>query len=286
MTLLIADVASYQVERADPLRLEDVRAAGFCGINIKVSQGNGYVSPVVWTKRYADRARQLGLAISTFHYLDNSASGIEQAQIAYRQTMAIGGPVGMVHQNDCEDNGSSTRVPMPATWKIWYDYTNWWQDKVGHHIAAYTGRWWWYPRWVRAKANGFRDWTGTTLTPYLWAAPNTGYLSAYPGDQHAAWTAGWGGWKERALLQYAVKPIRGYPHDLSQTAIRDRKVWTQLGGADPMIKGSDGEMHEMHEVAVDADRTPRNPEDVAGAEKPDPWVTDPNRWKGTEPWQS
>lgn len=37
------------------------------------------------------------------------------------------------------------------------------------------------------------------------------------------------------------------------------------------------------DVAVDADRTPRDPEQVAGAQKPDPWDEDPQRWAGTEP---
>ncbi|MEJ3749141.1 hypothetical protein WEI85_38500 [Actinomycetes bacterium KLBMP 9797] len=44
-------------------------------------------------------------------------------------------------------------------------------------------------------------------------------------------------------------------------------------------------MPEVSEVdtAVDADRTPHDPELVAGAPKPDPWVEDPARWAGTEP---
>lgn len=37
------------------------------------------------------------------------------------------------------------------------------------------------------------------------------------------------------------------------------------------------------DYAVDADRTPRDPELVAGDPRPDPWETDPNRWADTEP---
>ena len=44
----------------------------------------------------------------------------------------------------------------------------------------------------------------------------------------------------------------------------------------------DGRLHPAELVAVDADRAPRDPELVAGADKPDPWDTDPDRWAGTE----
>lgn len=37
------------------------------------------------------------------------------------------------------------------------------------------------------------------------------------------------------------------------------------------------------DVAADADRTPKAPEQVAGDPIPDPWETDPGRWAGTEP---
>jgi hypothetical protein len=50
-----------------------------------------------------------------------------------------------------------------------------------------------------------------------------------------------------------------------------------------MLLAADGKWYERHEVAVDADRTPRDPEEVAGAAKPDPWEEDPDGWAGTEP---
>lgn len=51
-----------------------------------------------------------------------------------------------------------------------------------------------------------------------------------------------------------------------------------------MILAVDGHPYPEHEVAVDADRTPRDPELVAGPPKADPWDEDPRRWEGTEPW--
>jgi hypothetical protein len=54
---------------------------------------------------------------------------------------------------------------------------------------------------------------------------------------------------------------------------------------EPWVLGADGRLHPPHVVAVDADRAPKDPEEVAGAEKPDPWDEDPQRWAGTEPWQ-
>lgn len=50
-----------------------------------------------------------------------------------------------------------------------------------------------------------------------------------------------------------------------------------------MLRAVDGELYPQHEVAVDADRTPRDPQEVAGAAKLDPWEEDPRRWEGTEP---
>ena len=40
---------------------------------------------------------------------------------------------------------------------------------------------------------------------------------------------------------------------------------------------------EPEDVAVDADRAPKDPGEVAGEFTPDPWETDPDRWAGTEP---
>jgi hypothetical protein len=159
----LVDLASYQ----QGINLGAVKAAGFGAVNIKLTQGVNYT----WSagRAYADAARALGMGICTFSWIDNSASGATQAAYAFRQMQAIGGPAGMAHQCDCEDTS------RPATWAIWRDYVSWWQDKLGRHVANYTGDWWWQPR----------GWNGSGLTPYLWAAPNNGYLSTLPGRRVA-----------------------------------------------------------------------------------------------------
>jgi hypothetical protein len=208
----LVDLASYQ----QGINLGAVKAAGFGAVNIKLTQGVNYT----WSagRAYADAARALGMGICTFSWIDNSASGATQAAYAFRQMQAIGGPAGMAHQCDCEDTS------RPATWAIWRDYVSWWQDKLGRHVANYTGDWWWQPR----------GWNGSGLTPYLWAAPNNGYLSTYPGDASPAWSAGYGGWGSYSLLQYAVSSIvNAGGGNLSKTAIRDPAVWAALtGGGD------------------------------------------------------
>jgi hypothetical protein len=205
----LVDLASYQ----EGISLPAVLAAGFTAVNVKLTQGNWYR----WAagKAYADSARGLGMGISTFSWIDNSATGAAQAAYAYQQMRAIGGPDGCAHQCDCEDS------VRPATFAIWRDYINWWQDKLGRPIANYTGDWWWQPR----------GWDGASLTPYLWASPNSGYLSSYPGDTSSAWHAGYGGWTDYSLLQYAVQAVTGAGGgNLSKTAIRDPHVWTALTG--------------------------------------------------------
>jgi hypothetical protein len=44
-----------------------------------------------------------------------------------------------------------------------------------------------------------------------------------------------------------------------------------------------GNTARPEDVAVDADRTPVDPERVAGSPVPEPWDEDPDRWVGTEP---
>lgn len=121
----------------------------------------------------------------------------------------------MAHQLDCED------TQRPATQQIMRDYVTAMQDHLGRHIVLYTGDWWWQPR----------GWDGASLTPYVWAAPNAGYLSAYPGDTSSYWRAGYGGWGDYAILQYAVSPISGAGGgNISKSAIRDSRVWAALTG--------------------------------------------------------
>lgn len=220
MTQFLIDIASWQTTEkrpSDPLDLAKAKAAGFSLVNIKVGQGDWY-SYRSWMGDYAARAWQLGMGVCTFHWLDNTASGAAQAQIAFDRMKRIGGGSadGMAHQCDCEDT-----TGKPATFAIWRDYVNAMQDKLGRPIVNYTGDWWWEPK----------GWTGAGLTPYLWAAPNSGYLSGYPGDTSSKWHAGYGGWGDYAVLQYAVSPIAGAGGgNLSKSAIRDPRVWAALTG--------------------------------------------------------
>ena len=57
--------------------------------------------------------------------------------------------------------------------------------------------------------------------------------------------------------------------------------------ADPLteewVLAADGRMYPPDRVAVDAGRTPTDPELVAGPLVADPWDAMPDRWAGTEP---
>jgi hypothetical protein len=206
-TTFLVDLASYQ----EGIDLTKVKAAGYTAVNIKLTQGNWYT----WSrgKAYADAARAAGMTVFSFAWIDNSASGAEQAQLAWRQYQAIGA-VG--HQCDCEDTS------RPATWQIWLDYCTWWQRQLGRPIITYTGDWWW-PAHMGGR--------GAEVVKCLWAAPNDGYLPSYPGDNSPSWRAGYGGWGDYAFLQYAVSPIANAGGgNLSKTAIRDPAVWAALTG--------------------------------------------------------
>lgn len=264
MTLELLDLASYQ-EGID-LSLQAYRAWHL--VNIKTSQGNWYVADRNRSRKWADQARAHGMGIMTFHWLDASTSGTEQARIAYREMRELGGPDGMAHQADTEDDGARYG---PLTWRIWADYVNTMQDLMGRHVLNYTGDWWW-------TAPG-RNWDGAALTPYLMAAPNIGYLSAYPGDSSEHWRAGYGGWDELAAMQYHVGPIPGGgpgADNVSQTAIRHPTVWAALTGdtsmdltwpksapvgdraAGTLIDDLWCEEHLEHSGFVGTDRSPRS----------------------------
>lgn len=237
MTLHLIDIASWQTteKRArDPLKLSVAKNAGIDLVNIKTGQGDWYGFRS-WMRDYAEVARDLGMGVSTFHWLDDSASGAAQAKIAYARMRELGGPDNMAHQCDCEDTA------RPATERIWRDYVSAMQDLLGRKIVTYTGDWWW--------TAPSRNWTGAGLTPYLWAAPNAGYVGHYPGDTSSHWRAGYGGWPAYAVLQYAVSPIEGAGGgNLSKSAIRDPQVWAALTGQN---QESDVELSDPVKVISD-----------------------------------
>ena len=217
MTLFLLDVASYQGD----LSPDDVVRAGFGAVNLKISHGLGSRSVHPGLARWVAEARRLGLGISTFHFLDGSGTGADQAVHAYNQLVGLGLAGGTAHQCDCEST---------ATEPVVREYLATMGLLLGRPVALYTGDWWWQPR----------GWDVSALTDYLWAAPNAGYLGAYPGDTSPHWQAGYAGWAELAVMQYAVAPLifpdgsRG-TIDVSKSAIRNPAVWTALtGGAAPM----------------------------------------------------
>jgi hypothetical protein len=215
MTLHLLDVAIYQ----GGLRIEDVQAAGFGAVKLKTSHGLTEKSVHPDVQGWAARTRSRGMGLSTFHWLDNSASGTAQARYAHDRLVRLGGGYtdGIGHEVDCEST---------ATEAIWRDYCWAMYDLLGRPIATYSGRWWWQPR----------GWAGAALTPYLSSAPSVGYLpTGYPGDASPHWQVAYGGWRELAIMQYAVAPLPGGTIKVSMSAVRDLSVWAGLTGGDSIV---------------------------------------------------
>lgn len=214
MTLRIVDVSKYQVERRDPLNLVTAQQAGFGAVNIALDRGRDVDVLPVWAPGYAAAARSLDMDVCTYRWLDGRMSGRDSARRAYARMRELGGPSGMAHAADTESN---------ATEEIIRSYVLEMTGLIGRPIALYTGDWWW-------TAAG-RGWDLSDIAPYLWAAPNAGYQSGYPGDDSPHWTAGYGGWPTLSVMQYAVKPLPG-TGNCSLSALRDPSVWETLTGVD------------------------------------------------------
>lgn len=221
MTLYVVDVSKYQVERSNPLNLATALAAGFGGVNIALDRGRAEDVLPPWAPTYATGARALGMEVCTYRWLDNRLSGAASARRAYDRMVALGGPAGMAHSVDCEDSATEATVR---------DYVTAMTSLLGRPIALYTGDWWW-------MAPG-RKWSMAESAPYLWAAPNVGYVGTYPGDDSPLWTAGYGGWPTLSLMQYAVKPLPD-TGDCSLTAVRDLSVWKTLTGGNMVLDRPD-----------------------------------------------
>lgn len=204
MTFHIADIASYQGE----LTLAQLQAAGFTGINVKVSHGKSQRSVHPNVKLHVQHARALGMHLSSFHWLDGSASGAEQAGYAYAHMYDLGLNKGAAHVVDVEDDTVTTA--------IYLDYCATMTRLLGRPIATYTGDWWWTNK----------TWT-SPHSPWLWSAPRAGYLIAYPGDASAHW-AGYGPWEELAVMQYRVAAVAGIK--VSQSAVRSDRLWRTMAG--------------------------------------------------------
>ncbi len=206
----IVDCARYQVERADPLDLAKAQAAGITAVNIALDRGRSQDVLSPWARGYADKARELGLGISNYRWLDARQTGAEHARRAIERIQALGGPDGMAHAVDCEDNADLATLTA---------YVQAMQDWLQRPVAIYTGRWWLRPR----------GWNVADLSPHLWAAPSAGYLPTYPGDESPHWQVDYGGHTELALMQWGVQPLPG-TGECSLTAVRDPNVWAALTG--------------------------------------------------------
>lgn len=210
MTLHIADIASYQ----GSLSLADLEAAGFRGINVKVSHGVGTKAVHPKADGYVREARARGMALSCFHWLTAEASGTAQADYAYRQMALLGLNVpGVAHVVDIESTDS------PPTQAIIADYVQRMTHLTQRFVIIYTGDWYWPKTWAAPSA-------------YLWAAPNAGYQAGYPGDASPMWDAGYGGWTQLTAMQYRVGKVAGI--DVSQTAVRSLDLWAELTGVPRM----------------------------------------------------
>lgn len=212
MTFFIADVASYQGD----LKPEDVKRAGFHAVNLKISHGltRKSVHPAIaW---WIAECRRLKLELSTFHYLTADASGRDQADFAYSLLKLHGLDQGTAHQLDVECS------PLPKEAEV-RAYLLRMQQLLGRPVVLYSGAWWWRPR----------GWDVSGLAPHYWSAPNAGYLGSYPGDISEYWDAGYGGWAELSVMQYAVSPL-SFPDGtrgtikVSKSAVRDPEVWRAL----------------------------------------------------------
>lgn len=203
VTIHIADIALWQGD----LTPDAVYSAGFRAINVKVSHGLTQKSVHPKAREWLADTR---FQRCTFHWLVGSASGADQARYAYSQIASL---AECAHVVDAEE------TKTVVTEAIYLDYINTMHKLLGYPIITYTGDWWQASHtWLKASAD----------SPWLMAAPNAGYLSAYPGDSANHWVAGYGGWANLDIMQYRVAPVAGI--DVSQSAIRDEALWAKMRG--------------------------------------------------------
>lgn len=214
MTLFIADIASYQ----GSLTLEQLRSAGFGGINVKVSHGLGQRSVHPNAAAYVRDARAAGMALSCFHWLTGDASGVAQADYAYRRMAELGLTVpGVAVTVDVE--GTASTVGGEPTGTVYRDFLSRMGALLGRPVVTYTGDWYAESRsWLRASP----------ASPWLHSAPTAGYVPSYPGDESPMWENGYAGWAELAVMQYRVAKINGI--QVSQSAVRSAELWSAMTG--------------------------------------------------------
>jgi hypothetical protein len=181
-------------------------------VNVKLSHGLTQKSVAVDAAAWLADQR---FTHSTFHWLTKTGSGEAQANYAYQRMVELGADhVGYAHVVDVEETGITATQFM--------DYVLCMTTLLGRPIATYTGDWYWP-----------KSWMGANISPWLHAAPNGGYLRTYPGDTGDAWMAGYGGWQNMTILQYAVEKINGIA--VSMSAVRDHALWNEMRGVMPTL---------------------------------------------------
>lgn len=232
MTLLVGDIASYQ----GGLALGQLRAAGYGGVNFKISHGVGQKSVHPNLPALLAEARAGGWRVSTFHWLTGDVSGADQAGYAFQRLTDLDlvapgpGTGGFAHVVDVESAGV-TAAHVAA-------YCTTMTRLLGRPITLYTGDWYW-PRLDMPN--------GADFAPWLWAAPN---------DASRSWTAGYGGWTELAAMQYEVVAVAGV--QVSTSAVRSEDVWRAMAG-EPMtefvvVKSLNNLLAEINAIAPDRDK--------------------------------
>lgn len=225
MTRYIADYSEYQ----GTLTAADFHRAEFQVINFKTSHNLGTARVHRRIVAEIASARALGMGIGSYHWLTGDSPGAEQARYAHGRLKALGIAAGTMHTVDVEEQEDAD-AEKPPTWAHVRDYVNMMRTLLGRPVQIYTGDWWW--------TDPSRGWNGASVTPYLMAAPNAGYLDAYPGATSSHWRAGYGGWPYLSTMQYVGEQPLIYPNgggrstiDVSKSAQRDESVWRALTGA-------------------------------------------------------
>jgi hypothetical protein len=217
MTIHIADIASYQ----NGITPDQLAAAGFTGINVKVSHGQGYKSVHPNVGWYVGQARNRGWWISSFHWLTKDMPGDVQARHAYARLFALD-ILDCRHVVDVEESG--------VTEEIWRSYVDTMEGLLPWPVITYSGDWYMASRpWLRPAL--------------LWSAPAAGYLPAgYPGDDSPHWEG-------IDVLQYRVAPIAGIA--VSQSAAREGTLMPNSQNGWPVVT-DDSRMDEtpIHGVPI------------------------------------
>jgi GH25 family lysozyme M1 (1,4-beta-N-acetylmuramidase) len=224
MTRYLADYTSYQ----GSLTAADFHRAEFQVINFKTSHALGTARVHPQIVREIASAKKLGMGIGSYHWLTGDAPGADQARYAYARLQSLGITAGTMHTVDVEEQTGTDDAERAPSWAHVRDYVNMMRVLLGRWVQIYTGDWWW-------TAPG-RGWNGSSVTPYLMAAPNAGYLDRYPGATSSHWVAGYGGWPNLSTMQYVGDAPLLYPDGtrstvmVSKSAIRDESVWRALSG--------------------------------------------------------